>query len=380
MRGWARAAGALALFIAVTVAALLAAGVPKVPPGLIAWGRYLPGTGEPRHVLFVGEGMNSSVAVTGENPGIRYFHVAGKVEASTDPADMRLQRMLGLLPALIHPRPQKVLVVGCGAGVTAGSFVNHPDTRRIVICDIEPLIPRVVSQHFQKENYNVVNDPRVQIIFDDARHYVLRTDETFDVITSDPIHPWVKGAATLYSREYFELVRRHLAPGGLVTQWVPLYESGWDAVQSEIATFFDVFPDGTIWANNVEGRGYDIVLLGQAGKTTIDVDALAGRLNRPEYARVKKSLADVGFPSVVALLSTYSGSGPDLKPWLEHAQINRDRNLRLQYLAGLGAGRYLEGYIYDDMLRYRRYPDDLFVASGLTRMILRNAVDPRPKG
>ena len=199
--------------------------------------------------LYVGEGMNSSIAVSDLASGIRHFHVSGKVEASTEPQDMRLQRMLGHIPALVHPSPRSVLVVGFGAGVTAGSFIPYPELQRIVICEIEPLIPEHVAPYFGEENYHVLHDPRVQVFYDDARHFVLTTPEKFDIITSDPIHPWVKGAATLYTKEYFELVKRHLNPGGVVTQWVPLYESNPDVVKSEIATFFDAFPHGTIWAN-----------------------------------------------------------------------------------------------------------------------------------
>ena len=90
---------------------------------------------------------------------------------------------------------------------------------------MEPLIPPTATKYFGPQNYFVMNDPRTQIIYDDARHFVLTTHEKFDIITSDPIHPWVKGSATLYSKEYFELVKQHLNPGGVITQWVPLYES-----------------------------------------------------------------------------------------------------------------------------------------------------------
>ena len=85
-------------------------------------------------------------------------------------------------------------------------------------------------------------DPRVQIVYDDARHFVLTTREKFDIITSDPIHPWVKGSATLYSKEYYELVKRHLNPGGVVAQWLPIYDSDAETVRTELATFFTVFP------------------------------------------------------------------------------------------------------------------------------------------
>ena len=249
------AAAAVALVAVVALAAGLAWSIAPVPWQLIAYGRFLPTYGPGAEALYVGEGMNASVAVTKLTSGERRFHISGKVEASSITEDMRLQRMLGHLPALLHPRPKSVLVVGCGAGVTAGSFVLHPDVERIVICELEPLIPRAVAEYFGKENYHVLRDRRVEVIYDDARHYILTTREKFDIITSDPIHPWVKGAATLYTREYFELCRRRLNPGGLVTQWVPLYESTPDVVKSEMATFFQVFANGTIWSNDDLGRG-----------------------------------------------------------------------------------------------------------------------------
>src|SRR5213076_884994 len=109
------------------VAAVLALGVPAVPAELFAFGRkILVPEFEPK-MLYVGEGMNASVAVSEREDGIRFFHVSGKTEATTDVIDMRLQRMLGHWAALLHPKPRSVLVVGFGAGVTAGSFVTYPE-------------------------------------------------------------------------------------------------------------------------------------------------------------------------------------------------------------------------------------------------------------
>src|SRR5262249_1439604 len=138
------------------------------------------------------------------------------------------------------------------------------------------------------------------------------------------------------TREYFELARQHLNPGGVISQWVPLYESSQDVVKSEIATFLDVFPQGNIWGNDINHVGYDLVLLGKDGASTINVDEMHARLNRPDHFRVAQSLTEVGFKSVVELLATYAGRGRDLTIWLSDATINRDRNLRLQYLAGMG--------------------------------------------
>jgi spermidine synthase len=278
---------------------------------------------------------------------------------------MRLQRMLAHLPALVHPNPKSVLVVGFGAGVTAGSFLPYPGLERLVICEIEPLIPEVVSTWFVKENNNVKNDPRTTIYYDDARSYVLTSDEKFDIITSDPINPWVKGAASLYTREYFESVKRHLKPGGVVTQWVPLYESTLDAVRSELKTFFEVFPNGTVWANNVEGHGYDLVLLAQVEPTRIDVPALQQRFANP---------TTVGFTSPIALFATYAGQGSDMAVWLRDAVVNTDRNLRLQYLAGVGLNQYTEAAIYEQIAQFRKSPDALFVADEEFKRQLREAI------
>src|ERR1035437_2412663 len=356
-------AGVLLLAAAAVAAVLLAMSVSGVPSMLIAYGRRITISAGRSEILYAGEGMNASIAISRWNDGAVQFHVSGKVEASTEPYDMRLQRMLGHMPALLHSKPRSVLVEGFGAGVSAGSFVLHPEVQRIVICEMERMIPPVATRYFGRENYNVLKEPRVEMVYDDARHYILTTREKFDVITSDPIHPWVKGSATLYSKEYFELVKQHLNPGGIDTQWVPLYETDLSTVKSELATFFDVFPSGTIWGNDTAGGGYDTVLLGQAEATKIDVDQLQEKLERPDQSRVAASMREVGFSSAIALLSTYAGQGRDLRPWLADAEINRDGNLRLQYLAGLALNKSMEGAIYSQMLTYRRYPDNLFVVS-----------------
>ncbi|MBS1858879.1 MAG: fused MFS/spermidine synthase [Acidobacteria bacterium] len=372
-----RPARGAALVAAVVAAVLLARGVSPVPGMLIAYGRRIMTSLGRSQVLYTGEGINSSIAITEWDDGAIQFHVSGKVEASTESYDMRLQRMLGHMPALFHKDPKSVLIVGFGAGVTAGSFVVHPSISRIVICEMEPLIPPTATKYFGSQNYRVMNDPRTRIVYDDARHFVLTTPEKFDIITSDPIHPWVKGSATLYSKEYFELVKEHLNPGGVVTQWVPLYESDPATVKSEIATFFEVFPNGTIWGNDISGGGYDIVLLGQTEPAHIDVDAIQARLDRPDGRRVAASLREVGFGSAVQLLSTYAGRSEDLKPWLRDAEINYDSNLRLQYMAGLALNVSVENSIYSQMLAYRRFPPGLFVGSDDTLRALRAGIDSR---
>jgi spermidine synthase len=359
------------------IAAVLAYGAPPVPGELYAFGRKIMSPDYVPKMLYVGEGMNASIAVSEDPNGARYFHVSGKTEAGSYPSDMRLQRMLGHLPALLNPKPRSVLVVGFGAGVTAGTFLAYATIERVVICEIEPLIPRKVAGYFRKENYDVLNDPRVEVVYDDARHFVLTSTDKFDVITSDPIHPWVKGAAALYTREYFELVKRHLKPGGLVTQWVPLYESTMDVVKSELATFFSVFPDGIVWVNDRED-GADVVLLSQVDPAPIDVDAMVERFNG--NAKAAASLREVGFMSAIDLMSSYAGRGSDLAAWLNGAAINTDRDLRLQYLAGLGLNVNDRYKIHSELMQARRVSSGLFVGSEANLAELRNAIENAEPG
>jgi spermidine synthase len=355
--------GAALLLITMIGAGYLAAWTPAVPPSLIAYGRRFLLNLNTSEILYVGEGLNSSIAISRYQDGAIQFHVSGKVEASTESYDMRLQRALGHLAGLVHPNPQSALIVGFGAGVTAGSFVTYPSIQKIVVCEMEPLVPPAATKYFHNQNYNVATDPRTTIVYDDARHFVLTTREKFDIITSDPIHPWVKGSATLYSKEYFQMAKDHLNSGGVVTQWVPLYESNEETVKSEIATFLDVFPGGTVWANAIDGAGYDLFLLGQNGPTKIDIDQLQARLDSPEYLRVAQSLREVGFNSAIDLLSIYSGQDSDLRPWLADATINLDSNLRLQYMAGMALNNSREDAIYRAILEYRRFPSNIITGS-----------------
>ena len=342
--------------------------VPRTPNGLIAFGRDIEGWDTIERYLYVEEGVNASVAVTDSQSGFRQLHISGKVVASTMDLDMRIERMLGHVPALIHGAPRSVLVVGMGAGVTAGSFVRYPEVERIVICEIEPSVIEA-SDQFVVQNYAVLSDPRTEVIYDDARHFLATTDERFDVITSDPIHPWVRGAASLYSVEYHELVKRRLRPGGVVAQWVPLYETDEASAKSQIGTFVQSFPDATLWNSDFLDSGYDLVLVGQVGPARVDGEAIARRLDGD--SPLWQSLAEVGLGSTVELLQTYAGRGPDLEPWLRDAEINRDRSLRLQYLAGLALDRQDAYYIYDAIVGDRRYPRTLFQVSPGDEALLR---------
>jgi spermidine synthase len=144
---------------------------------------------------------------------------------------------------------------------------------------------------------------------------------------------------------------------------VPLYESDVATVKSELATFFSVFPHGSVWGNTVNGQGYDLVLLGQAGPLRINLDQVQARLMQPSYAPVLESLQEIGVNSAVDLFSTFADSAADLAPWTKGAPLNLDADLRLQYMGGWGIDSSLEEVIWQQMLSYRQPPYDIFSGS-----------------
>ncbi|HEV2448240.1 MAG TPA: fused MFS/spermidine synthase [Candidatus Sulfopaludibacter sp.] len=348
---------------AVLVSIQLARGVDPIPGKVIAYGRRIMISSPNSELLYTVEGRNSSVAITRWNDGAIEVDVNGHVEATTEPYDMKLQRMVGHLPAMIHPNPKSVLGIGFGAGVSAGTFTRYPGIEHITVCEIEPVIPPTSTRYFAKQDYDVYHNPRTRIVYDDARHYLMTTTDHYDIIASDPLDVFVKGTAALYTKEYFEAVKRHLNPGGMFTLYVPLYESDTRTVKSELATFFEAFPQGTVWANTVEGRGYDMVFMGQQDALRIDLDEMHQRLARPDFALVAESLREIGVGSPIDLMATYAGRKPDFAQWLADADLNRDGDLRLQYLGGWGINSSMEDVIYREMMRYRRAPTELFTGS-----------------
>lgn len=339
---------------ALAVACVAAASLPGLSKVFLAHGRYIWWVDPRDRYPYVSEGASSTVAVHVAPDGYKNFHVSGRVEATNNPNDLRTERLIGHLSGLMHPHPTSVLVVGLGGGVSAGALSLYPEMKRIVICEIEPRVVGAANQ-FAAENYSVLSDPRVEVVFDDARHFLATTREKFDVITSDPIHPWVRGNSILFSREYYEIVKARLAPGGIATQWVPLYETSELAIQIQMRTFVDAFPNGTVWNTAITGRGYDVVLVGGVEPLRLDVNDVDKRIrNNP---RLYQSLREVKISNAVDLFATYGTRGADMKKWLDGVPVNRDFSLKLEYISGLALNAGEADPIYAHMIAGRRYPD-----------------------
>jgi spermidine synthase len=271
-------------------------------------------------LLYYREGASATVAVRRVG-GTTSLAIDGKVDASNS-GDMLTQRLLAHVPLLLHPAPKRVAILGLGSGVTLGSALTHPIER----ADVLEISPQVVeaSQHFASENHHASADRRTRVILGDGRTHLLLTDELYDVIVSEPSNPWMAGIATLFTREFFAAARARLAPGGVLCQWAHTYDISTRDLQSIVATFLAVFPDGALW---LVGDG-DVLLLGSNSSIEARLDGIERAALRPG---AKEDLASVGVTHPFDLLSMFVAQGPRLAQWSDGAPVQSDNRAALEF-------------------------------------------------
>lgn len=218
------------------------------------------------------EGRNATVSVWEMSTG-RTLRVTGKVDAS-DFGDMDTQIMMGLAPVAARAHPHSALVIGFGSGVTTATLAATPGLDRVRVVELEPAILSL-APFFRHVNGDVLQWANVRAIVDDARSALQLSREQFDVIVSEPSNPWVAGVATLYTPEFFRIVRRRLSEDGVFCQWIQLYQLPLSVVAGVVRNFRDVFPHVVVTA----AGSYDLLILGSAKRLVPDtawVTALLG--------------------------------------------------------------------------------------------------------
>lgn len=209
-------------------------------------------------LLHYDHGRTGAVAVGRSlRTGNTWISINGKVDASTGD-DMPTQVLSGQLPVRLAAAPADVLVVGLASGITAGAVLDEPGVQRLTVVELEPAVIEA-SRYFDAVSGAPLADPRTTLWIDDARAVLTRTDRRWDVIISEPSNPWITGVSSLFTLEYWQLVRQHLAPGGVACQWIQLYGMGPDELRGLLRTFLEVFPDAVL-VETIEGS--DVLLLG----------------------------------------------------------------------------------------------------------------------
>jgi len=159
--------------------------------------------------------------------------------------------MMTHIPMLLHPDPRRLLVICFGTGATAGAGLLHPGTS-VDVVDINPAVFEF-APYFEAANHGVARHARARLILDDGRNFLLTTTERYDVITAEPMPPRFAGVVNLYSKEYYQLARAHLRPGGFVVQWLPMHLTTFIEALRILRTMQDVFPETTLWLHSGTG-------------------------------------------------------------------------------------------------------------------------------
>lgn len=283
-------------------------------------------------VLYYNEGPEGPVLVEAARAN-RSFYVSGRPEASDSWLDIRTQYLLGHLPALLAGGARSSLVIGLGSGMTAGSLLGYG---RVTVAELNPVVP-AASRFFDRFNHRVLDSAR--LVIEDGRVVLLAPGASFDLITTDPIHPGVAGSTSLYTVEHLRLCRSRLNPGGAVSLWVPLYQMGREELRGIVASFSEAFPDAELWLGEYQailvggGRPRDakgaLELLRAGWTPEVARDMLAGRIESPEALAVSR----VAGPEELARFARGARLVRDDDPWIELSlprflyQFPLDRNI-----------------------------------------------------
>ena len=248
--------------------------------------------------------------------------IDGKVDA-TNADDMLTQRMLAHTPLLLHPEPRRVLVIGFGSGVTAGSVLTHP-VETVEAVEISTGVAGA-EEFFREVNHDVVDDPRFTFRIADGRNHLLLTEEPYDVIISEPSNPWMAGVSGLFTRDFFSLARERLTPDGLFCQWAHIYNLSEEDLKTIVAGFTDVFEDTALFLLSEA----DILLVGAADE--MELPSRGELWRRMSEDAVRQDLQELGVFGLYGFGALYAVSTPELAQWAADATRHTDDHPVLEF-------------------------------------------------
>lgn len=270
-------------------------------------------------VIFYKEGSAATVMVA-EREGKSFIvsnkrlWVNGNMATAAFYEGLQINRFQGVLPMVLHPDPKDILVICFGSGTTFGTLSQFP-VNRVDNVEIAPTVVEA-APNFSKENRDVLNNPVSKRNFDDGRSFLAATPRKFDVITEEPMHPALAGVVNLYTKEYYELAKAHLKEGGMMSQWIPLYNLSVEDVRLMVKTFQSVFPHTTIWLANT-----DIFMIGSPSKLHIDYGRLVERIERPN---IKELLSEIDLEDPAEFLATFIMNEDRVRAYTEGAEVMSD--------------------------------------------------------
>lgn len=207
-------------------------------------------------VLYYKDGKTTSVAAVLSDNGNLHISTNGKTDAAIQMDDAKpasldepTMAMLAALPLSMHQSPKRVGVIGFGSGLTTHTLLGDARIDRVDTIEIESAMVQG-ARAFGPRVERAFNDPRSNIIVDDAKSYFSGQNSQYDIIISEPSNPWISGVGTLFSKEFYQFVPRHLNKGGLFVQWVQLYEIDDVLLGSILKALTPAFEDYSAFLSN----------------------------------------------------------------------------------------------------------------------------------
>ncbi|MFN7974564.1 MAG: fused MFS/spermidine synthase [Acidobacteriota bacterium] len=330
---------------------------------------------EPSRIVDLVEDVDTTVSVeqkTGTQGTWLSIAANGVNVAGTSPDLLAIQKLQGHLPLLLAKERGDVLHIGFGSGGTAYSVARHP-VRRIVVAELSMGIIRASRAHFGAVNHGVLDDPRLSVVHKDGRNYLLARGDPFDVILSDSVHPRYAGNGALYTEDYYRRCREQLRPGGVVSQWLPIYSLTPSNLRSILKAFSSVFPDTSVWYVNSTVNAFTIVI-GHTEPLSIDMAELSRRMAEPAVA---EDLAKVGVRGPASLLDYFLFARRTCQSMSANDPTHEDDLPLVEYESALVMNRDLAWFQIFSELCARREPVAPYVrgASDADRAALARAYD-----
>jgi predicted membrane-bound spermidine synthase len=277
-------------------------------------------------LAFYEEGRGGTVAVVTQGKGQNAFqrlYIQGVSNTGDAMPSLRYMRIQALLPLLIHNgEPRSALVIGFGTGITAGALLKYPGLEHRVVAELLPSV--IKAAPLFKGNFNAASDPGVDVRLRDGRQELLRSPQSYDLITLEPPPPSAAGVVNLYSRDFYQLAASRLQKHGLVAQWLPLPTQNIEDSRSLVRSFLDVFPYANVWTSEF----HEMLLVGSMEPIELDVTKISQRFQQDS---VRSTLQDVGIGSPAALLSTWVTGRAGLERFAADAPAVTDDQPRIEY-------------------------------------------------
>lgn len=246
-------------------------------------------------------------------------------EGGSGPEEIRVQRIQGSVPLLLHPAPRRVLAVGLGTGISLSPALRD-EVKEVTVVEISPGVIEAAERFFAQANAYVLEHPKVRVVEQDGRNFIKLTRNRYDLIVQELFFPYQTGVGSLYTREHYRQCRAKLAPGGFMAQWITINQLSTDDLRTLVHTFQSVFPATSLWLNG----GY-LLILGGLDPLHVDLQRFLERyeLNDPLGGMPRID------PDPYNLLSLFVSHGSAVRKWTDGAPLNTDDNRFIEYSAPL---------------------------------------------